>query len=56
MPQTKKDIIDDRKVFMQSILDCAYKPSEFSRVFLDHKLFDYNVNYVNCDDRFLKNS
>jgi len=53
MGQTKKEIIDDRKVFMQSILDCAYKPSEFSRIFLDHILFDYNVKYVDCKDRFI---
>jgi phage FluMu gp28-like protein len=53
MGQTKKEIIEERKVFMQSILDCAYTPSVFSKVFLDHDLFEYNKKYVDCDDRFI---
>ncbi len=45
--------INDRKDFMQSIADCAKKPSMFSKIFLGHDLFDYNVKYVDCQDRFI---
>ena len=38
---------------MQVVADCADNPSKFSEVFLDHKLFDYNQKYVNCQDRFI---
>ena len=53
MPQPKKEIVEERQVFMQSILDCVHKPSVFSEMFLGHKLFDYNVQYVDCEDRFI---
>ena len=53
MPQPTKEIIAERKNFMQSIVDCVHKPSVFSSVFLDHKLFEYNRKYVDCQDRFI---
>ena len=53
MPQPTKEIIAERKNFMQSIVDCVHKPSVFSTVFLDHKLFEYNRKYVDCQDRFI---
>jgi len=49
---TKSDV-EERQEFMQTIADCAKNPSLFSEVFLGHKLFDYNVKYVNCQDRFI---
>jgi len=38
---------------MQVLANCVNKPSVFSDIFLGHKLFDYNKNYVDCDDRFI---
>ena len=51
--KTTKEIIEERQKFMQSILDCVNKPSVFSEVFLNHKLFEYNRKYVDCTDRFV---
>ena len=53
MPQPTKEIIAERANFMQSIVDCVHKPSVFSEVFLNHKLFEYNKKYVDCTDRFI---
>ena len=53
MGRPDADVIEDRKQFMETILECAQKPSVFSDVFLGHKLFDYNVKYVDCEDRFI---
>lgn len=53
MPQPTKELVEERQQFMQSILDCVNKPSVFSEVFLGHKLFDYNKNYVDCMERFI---
>ena len=49
---TKSDT-EERQEFMQTIADCAKKPSLFSKVFLGHDLFDYNVKYVDCKERFI---
>ena len=45
--------LSERQDFMQVIAECADSPSKFSEVFLGHKLFDYNVKYVDCQDRFI---
>lgn len=53
MGKPTNEEIEERKNFVQSIMDCAHKPSKFSEIFLGHKLFDYNVKYVDCTDRFI---
>jgi hypothetical protein len=45
--------LSERQDFMQVIAECADSPSKFSEIFLGHKLFDYNVKYVDCQDRFI---
>ena len=45
--------ITERKDFLQALSDCAKSPSKFSEMFLNHKVFDYNKRYVDCDDRFI---
>jgi len=45
--------LDDRRDFMQTLLDCSKSPSKFSEIFLNHKVFDYNKKYVDCDERFI---
>ena len=45
--------IEERKNFVESLTDCITKPSKFSEIFLDHKLFEYNKNYVDCQERFI---
>ena len=53
MGRPTKEETQERIDFMQSITDCAKSPSLFSKVFLGHDLFDYNVKYVDCQDRFI---
>ena len=53
MARPDAEVIEERKNFMQTIADCATSPSVFSKVFLGHDLFDYNIKYVDCDDRFI---
>lgn len=53
MPRTSNDDIKERLDFVQTIAECATNPSKFSEVFLDHKVFDYNKRYVDCQDRFI---
>ena len=53
MARPQKEVLEERKNFMQVVTECAADPSLFSEVFLDHKLFPYNKNYVNCQDRFI---
>ena len=53
MARPTKEETQERIEFMQSIADCAKSPSKFSDIFLGHKLFDYNVKYVDCQDRFI---
>ena len=53
MPQPTKEILVERQNFMQTVTDCVYTPSKFSEIFLDHKLFPYNKEYVDCQDRFI---
>jgi len=43
----------ERQNFMQVVAECADSPSKFSEIFLGHKLFDYNIKYVDCQDRFI---
>ena len=50
-PTTKE--LDDRRDFMQTLVDCSKSPSKFSETFLNHKVFDYNKKYVDCDERFI---
>ena len=53
MPQTTKKLLEERKNFMQVLVDCVHTPSKFSEIFLNHKLFEYNKKYVDCEDRFI---
>ena len=53
MGHPNKQVLEERKNFVQTIADCARKPSMFSEIFLDHKLFPYNKKYVDCQDRFI---
>ena len=53
MARTPKTDLKDREDFVKSIAECVTNPSMFSEIFLDHKLFDYNQQYVNCQDRFI---
>ena len=48
-----KELLEERKNFLQTITNCVHKPSVFSEVFLNHKLFEYNKKYVDCTDRFI---
>ena len=48
-----RETIEERKNFLEAISECAQKPSLFSEIFLGHKLFDYNVKYVDSDERFI---
>ena len=53
MPRPDTQTIEDRKDLLQTIAECADKPSRFSEVFLDHDVFEYNKKYVDCQDRFI---
>ena len=53
MPRPTDEEIEERRNFVEQIAECARKPSLFSKLFLGHELFDYNVRYVDCQDRFI---
>ena len=53
MARPTTEELDDRRDFMQTLLDCSKSPSKFSEIFLNHKVFDYNKKYVDCDERFI---
>ena len=53
MARPDTQTIEDRKDLLQTIAECADKPSRFSEVFLDHDVFEYNKRYVDCQDRFI---
>ena len=53
MARPDTQTIEDRKDLLQTIAECADKPSRFSEVFLDHDVFEYNKKYVDCQDRFI---
>ena len=53
MPRTTTEDLKDRENFVKVVAECVTNPSMFSEIFLDHKLFDYNQQYVNCQDRFI---
>ena len=53
MGHPNKQVLEERKNFVQTITECARSPSKFSEIFLDHKLFPYNKKYVDCQDRFI---
>ena len=53
MVRPTQEVVEDRKQLLQTIAECADSPSKFSEVFLDHKLFPYNKQYVDCKDRFI---
>ena len=42
MARPDKQVLEERQNFVQTIADCASNPSLFSKVFLDHELFEYN--------------
>ena len=45
--------LSERRDFMQTLVECSTSPSKFSESFLNHKVFDYNKKYVDCDERFI---
>ena len=45
--------LSERRDFMQTVVECSTSPSKFSETFLNHKVFDYNKKYVDCDERFI---
>ena len=53
MARPNKEVLEERQNFLQTITECADNPSKFSEVFLNHKLFPYNKQYVDCKDRFI---
>ena len=53
MARPSKQVIEERKNFLQVIAECATTPSKFSEIFLGHKLFEYNRKYVDSQDRFI---
>lgn len=53
MARPTDELIQERKEFINTIYECAKKPSLFSKVFLNHELFDYNAKYVDCKDDFI---
>jgi phage FluMu gp28-like protein len=53
MARPDQEVIEERKNFIETISHCATSPSVFSKVFLGHDLFDYNIKYVDCEDRFI---
>ena len=53
MARPDKDVLEERQNFMQTILECSTDAAKFSDIFLDHKLFPYNQEYVNCKERFI---
>jgi hypothetical protein len=48
-----KEVLEERQNFMQTVLECSTDAAKFSDVFLGHKLFPYNKEYVNCKERFI---
>ena len=53
MARTKEVDIHEREDFVKVVAECVTDASKFSEIFLNHKLFDYNKKYVNCQDRFI---
>jgi len=53
MVRPTQEVVDDRKQLLQTIADCADTPSKFSEIFLGHKLFPYNKEYVDSKERFI---
>jgi len=53
MARPDKDVLEERKNFVETIAKCAETPSLFSSIFLKHKLYEYNKRYVDCGDRFI---
>ena len=53
MPRPDQQTLQERQDFLQTIAECAETPSKFSEIFLDHDVFDYNKQYVDCKDRFI---
>ena len=53
MPRPTTEEITERKDLLQALTDCSKSPSKFSEMFLNHKVFDYNKKYVDCEDRFI---
>lgn len=53
MPRSTDELLEERTKFVESITECVNKPSKFSEIFLNHKLFEYNKKYVDCKDRFI---
>jgi phage terminase large subunit-like protein len=53
MTKSSKEITDKREKLMTMVADMAKSPSKFSEVMLGHKLFKYNADYADSNERFL---
>ena len=53
MARPTTEELSERRDFMQTLVECSTSPSKFSETFLNHKVFDYNKKYVDCDERFI---
>jgi len=53
MARPTAELLEERADFLQTISECAKKPSKFSSLFLNHKLFNYNAEYTDCSEQFL---
>ena len=53
MASPTNEFLVERKNFVEQLALCINKPSKFSEIFLDHKLFDYNIKYTDSKERFL---
>ena len=53
MARTKDVDVHQREDFVKTVAECVTDASKFSEIFLNHKLFEYNQKYVNCQDRFI---
>ena len=53
MGRPDKKITEERREFLQTIINCSKKPSLFSDIFLNYKLHDYNAKYADNTGQFL---
>jgi len=53
MTRPTSELLDERKKFLEVVSSCVKDASLFSEIFLGHKLYPYNAEYVNCLDRFI---
>lgn len=53
MARPTTELTEQRKQFMQTMLDCMAKPSVFAKIFFDMELFPKNQAYADCKDRWV---